>query len=170
MAGPQGRRHRPRSHAVREVLAGVPGGQAETILEADFFHVDTVLLRRLYVLSVIEHGTRRVHLAGITAHPTGEWAAQQARNPLINLKSHADGLKFLIRDRDAKLTEAFDAVLVAAGIREPHLACRVNVWDNRHDSTGIVKPWQRMGPRSTTACGRSSCAALARLVCGGNAQ
>jgi putative transposase len=89
--------------------------QAAGIVACDFFTVDTIMLRRVYVLFFIELGSRRVHLAGATAHPTGLWVAQQARNLLAGLGDQAVAWRFLIRDRDTKFTRAFDDVWRSTG-------------------------------------------------------
>ena len=91
--------------------------QAAGILAVDFLHLDTVLLKRLYVLVFIEHGTRRMHLGGITANPTGEWTAQQARNLAMSLGERFEDIKFLLRDRGSNFTASFNAVFQAAGAR-----------------------------------------------------
>ena len=91
--------------------------QAAGILAVDFLHVDTVLLRRLYVLVFIEHGTRQMHLGGVTSSPTGEWTVQQARNLALSLDERFADLKFLIRDRGSNFTTSFDAVFRAVGTR-----------------------------------------------------
>ena len=91
--------------------------QAAGILAVDFLQVDTVLLKRLYVLVFIEHGTRRMHLGGVTANPTGEWTVQQARNLAMSLGERFEDIKFLLRDRGSNFTASFDAVFQAAGAR-----------------------------------------------------
>jgi putative transposase len=91
--------------------------QAAGIVAVDFLHVDTVLLRRLYVLIFIEHGTRRMHLGGVTAHPTGDWTVRQARNLALTLDERFGAIKFLIRDRGSNFTTSFDAVFEATGAR-----------------------------------------------------
>ena len=112
--------------------------QATTMLACDFFTVDTVLLRRLYVLFFIELDTRKVFLMGATANPTGAWVVQQARNLSYELAQRARPVKFLIRDRDAKFTASFDEVFRAQGVRivrTPVKAPRANAFAERFVGT-----------------------------------
>jgi len=89
--------------------------QAAGIVACDFFTVDTVWLRRLYVLFFIELDTRRIHLAGVTANPNAAWVTQQARNLLLLLQEQQRRVAFLIRDRDAKFCRGFDDVFCSEG-------------------------------------------------------
>jgi putative transposase len=91
--------------------------QAHAIIACDFLVVETVLLERVYVLVFIEHGTRRLHLGGVTAHPACAWAVQQARNLAMDLGDRLETLRFLIHDRDPLFTTAFAEVFKAEGVR-----------------------------------------------------
>ena len=120
---------------------------AKTMLACDFFTVDTVFLKRIYVLFFIEIASRRVHLTGITTNPNRTWVIQQARNLLMDLDERADRLRLLIRDRDTKFTTRFDDVFTSAGIKiikTPPRAPRANAIAERWVGTARRECTDRM--------------------------
>ncbi len=98
-------------------LVGLPTRPGGDDFGDDFFTVDLLDGTSAYVLTVIEHATRRIRILGVTAYPNNAWVTQMARNLLMDLDGRVASLKFLLRDRDSKFSAAFDAVFTAAGIR-----------------------------------------------------
>ena len=116
--------------------------QAEGIIGCDFFTVETIRLKTLYVLFFIQLSTRRVVAAGVTAHPDSAWASQQARNVAMDLNDRGVSISFLLRDHDAKFTRSFDDVFRSEGgqiLRTPIRAPKANAYAERWVQTVRVE-------------------------------
>jgi len=116
LADPQQRRDRSGAPPGRSGLGRVPRPQAQGSLALDFT-ADLLNGAKIYVLAVIEHGSRRLRILGATEHPVQALVVQQARNLLMDLEDTGTRVKFVLHDRDASFTAAFDAVFQAAGVR-----------------------------------------------------
>jgi hypothetical protein len=130
--------------------------RAEAILATDFFTVDLLDGTTAYVLTMVEHATRRIRILGLTAHPTAAWTVQMARNTLMDLEDHADRFKYLVRDRGPQFTASFDAVFQSAGIEIITTAVRAPERDPRTlapiGPRRTPGPHPRLEPRPPPSC------------------
>jgi putative transposase len=126
--------------------------QAEGIVACDFFTVETIRRKTLHVLFFIHLSSRRVVLAGVTAHPDSAWVTQQARNVAMDLVDHDPAVRFLLRDHDAKFTRSFDEVFCSEGVkvlRTPIQAPKANAYAERWVQTVRAEclDWTLVGGR-----------------------
>jgi transposase len=118
----------PAPHRSTSTWADFLHGQAHALLAVDFTETITLAGQRQYILTAIEHATRRVRVLGTTAHPTTAWVTQAARNLVMDLDEAAVKVRYLIRDRDAKFPALLDRILtnsridiVPTGVRTPRM-------------------------------------------------
>jgi transposase InsO family protein len=126
--------------------------QAQALIATDFFETVTLTGARLYVLTVIEHDTRRIRILGVTAHPIAAWVTQTARNLVMDLEDTGCQVRYLIRDRDGKYPALFDAVLadagdevVLSGVRIPRMNSIMERWIQacRHELLDRTLTWSQ---------------------------